>query len=403
MSSPFMTHIYIYILCYLSRFSPATFNTTEFLLSSFHFEIQDRTRLTAILITFCSLSKSSPSIHHRTWQLTMPQNDDAQNDNIAFTLLARNDVAQKIWADERNSSRYTPFSQDWQGPSTSREQPGDPNYSQRSEVNRQVDTERALQFRFSEKPKDYKKGFQLGSRDETCDVVLGSSPDFDPEMVAFTYNAQNELIMNVTSIQHTTVEFNDQPSASRQRFSWILPRGQKMIRVTVAKDAKHELVFDVVLPPYDPDSIDEYHKNCKPFVIPGVGETLIAEAFSVDNTAARTQGGVAFKQASPFYLRKEKLGNGSFGVVRKVQRMPDGKMFAAKAVNMPDPTVKDLAAKRLESDGAFKEEAEKAKKAYKKQVEKVEKAFRKEVEVLKQVSKPTHVGTQPINLQMDNR
>lgn len=321
------------------------------------------------------------------------QNDVVQNTNTAFTLVARNKKAVKMWEDAQNSSRYIPGQLVWQDPS---EVVGK-NVEKGSSVQK-TDTEPALRFLFDQKPKDYAKGFLLGSDDKSCDVKLGSSPDIDPEMVAFTYNEQNELIMNVTSIQHTTVEFNDQPSASRQQFCWILPRGQKMIRVTVAKDAKHELVFDVVLPPYDPDSIDEYHKNCKPFVIPGVGETLKAEVFSVDNTAARVQGGVAFHQASPFYLRKERLGNGSFGVVRKVQRMPDGKMFAAKAVNMPDPTVKDLAAKRLESDKAFKEEAEEAEKAYKKQVERVEKAFKKEVEILKQVSTPTHVSTKPINL-----
>ena len=299
----------------------------------------------------------------------MSRNDDAQNADIAFTLVARNEKAQEMWTDPYNSSRYVLLSQ---GPAASRQTSEFEDYEE-------IDPEHALQFRFSEKPNDYAKGFVLGSDKEKCDVLLRSDEDYDPEMVAFTYNQQYELIMNVTSIQYTTVKYNDQRSASRQRFSWILPRDQKMIRVTIAQDAGlgNDLIFDVVLPTYDPSSIDEYHKNCEPFIIPGVGEELIAEVFNVGDTAVTVRGGVTVLPAPPFYLRKEKLGQGTFGTVHKVQRLPDGKFFAAKFMRLPDPNkTRNFDAKKLKS----------------------EVAFRKEVKTMKKLCKTPHVSTEPIHL-----
>ena len=373
-----MRPIYIYILCYLSRFSSATFTTTaSLLLNNFHSEIQDRIRLTAILTTFRTISGTSPSSHYPTWQLTMSQNDDAENANIAFTLVARNERARQMWADPHNSSRWALFSHDWQGPTRSREKPEVPeNYDQQVEVKKKTESEPALQFSFEEKPKDYTKGFLLGSDSQTCDVLLGSSDTgINHQMLAFTFNIRHELIMNDTSIQTTTVKFNDQLPAKQNRFSWILPSGQDLIRVTVGEDVGHDLVFDVVLPEYDPGSIDEYHKNCKPFVIPGAGERLITESFSVGSTAATGQGSGASKPASPFYLRSKELGKGTFGRVYKALRMPDGRLFAAKVPIEPNSSDEDFAAKKLKS----------------------EKAFKKEVDVLKVVCKTPHVSTDPLH------
>ena len=307
----------------------------------------------------------------------MSRKDDAHDADIAFTLVARNKKARQMWADPHNSSRYALLSHDSQGPTASRG-------SSESQGYEKIDTERALQFRFSEKPNDYAKGFLLGSDDETCDVLIGRASDLDSEMVAFTYNQQYELIMNVTSIQFSTVKYNDQRSASRQRFSWILPRGQKMINVKVARDAGtgNELEFDVVLPTYDEGSIDDYHNNCKPFMIPGVGETLIAEVFDENSPAFTNRGGVTVQRPSAFYLRKEELGHGTFGTVHKVQRLPDGKIFAAKFPRMPDRNkTEDFDAKKSKSEMAFK----------------------KEVSIMKSLCETPHVSTEPIHLQMGNR
>ena len=303
----------------------------------------------------------------------MSRKHNAQNADIAFTLVARNKRAKQMWADPHNSSRYTLLSHDSQRPTAFGESSQDRDY-------KKIHTEQALlQFRFSEKPNDYAKGFLLESDDETCDVLIGSDTDLDPEMVAFTYNQQYELIMNVTSIQFSTVKYNDQRSATRQRFSWILPQGQKMINVKVASDAGigKELEFDVVLPTYDPGSMDKYHKHCKPFIVPGVGETLIAEVLGDNIPAVTSRGGVTVKRPSAFYLRKQEIAHGTFGTVYKVQRSPDGKKFAAKFLRMRD----------LEKTGDVDTKKLKAKKA-----------FNKEISIMKLLCKTPHVSTGVIHL-----
>ncbi|KAM0804743.1 hypothetical protein BDR22DRAFT_885414 [Usnea florida] len=69
----------------------------------------------------------------------------------------------------------------------------------------------------------------------------------------------------------------------------------------------------VVLPTYKPVSMDdEYYKNL----------------FS-GGKAVTDREGVTVPQPSQFFLRKEELGHGTFGRVFKVQRLPDGKIFAA--------------------------------------------------------------------------
>ena len=91
----------------------------------------------------------------------------------------------------------------------------------------------------------------------------------------------------------------------------------------------------VVLPTYEPGSMDdEYYKNCQPFIVLGV---VRAEVFRDGNPAVTTRGGVTIQQPSPFFLWKEELGHGTFGRVFKVQRLPDGKIFAAKFLRRPDP------------------------------------------------------------------
>ncbi|KAM0804740.1 kinase-like domain-containing protein [Usnea florida] len=291
--------------------------------------------------------------------------DDVQKPNIAFTLVARNDRTKKMWKDPKNKDRYM------SGPRAHGPSKVAGEYVEEGASVQAINfDEPSLRFRFNQKPKDYAKGFLLGSNDESCDAVLGELPTFDPEMVAFTFNNEYELIMNVLSNKHTTVTFNDQRSARRQKFSWILPRGQCMIRVSLLEDVAHQLVFDVIFPRYDPDSMNDYHENCKQFINPGFE--------------------VLFEQVDPFFLSQEPLGHGSFGVVRKVRRMPDGTIFAAKALKVLDSTNKDNAAVQLDPDEGSKEVAEEAEKAFKREVEKAQKAFKKEVEMLKLVSKPPH-------------
>ena len=317
------------------------------------------------------------------------EEQDNQDANVAFILVARNERARKMWAKRHNSSRWGHFSQ---GPTTLQEKPGGPlstelaeklpdepkaeNNDQRLEPKKKTKAEPALRFQFSEKPKDYTKGFLLGSDPQSCDVLLGSSDTgINQQMLAFTFNERHELIMNDTSIQTTTVQFNDQLPAKRNRYPWILPAGQNLIRVTVGEDLKCDLVFDVVVPTRGEGSMAHYHENCKPFVIRGAGERLIAESFFVGSAAAKGQGPGASKPESPFYLRGKEVGRGSFGRVSKTLRMPDGKLFAMKAPIMPKFWKDKFAARK----------------------KKIEEDFKQEIDMLKLVSTPNHVSTDPLH------
>ena len=293
----------------------------------------------------------------------MPQNDSCDNGDTAFVLVARNKRAKQIWRHPHNKPRWglLSFSQDLQGPSTSSGKTPETN-DQQSEPKKKKKGNSALRFLFDEKPKDYTKGFVLGSDRQSCDVFLGSSETgINHEMLAFTFNKRHELSMNDTSIQTTTVQFNDQLPAKRNRYSWVFPLGQKLIRVTVGEDVKCDLVFDVVLPELDREGMTKYNENCKPFVVPGTREALIAESFF-----GSTEGSGVSNPESAFYLKGKQVGSGSFGKVHKALRLPDGKVFAAKIPIEPE----------------FWENATRRRD--------IEKAFKHEVDVLKLISKPPH-------------
>ena len=291
----------------------------------------------------------------------MPQEYSCDKGDTAFVLVARNERARQIWRHPHNKPRWGLLSKDVQGQSTSSGKTPETN-DQQLELKKKTKGDSALRFVFDEKPKDYTKGFLLGSDRQSCDVFLGSSDTgINPQMLEFTFNQRHELIMNDTSIQATTVQFNDQLPAKRNRYSWVFPLGQELIRVTVGEDVKCDLVFDVVLPELDKEGITKYNENCKPFIVPGTRERLIAESLF-----GSTEGSGVSNPESAFYLEGKEIGSGSFGRVHKALRMPDGKVFAAKVPLKPKFWWK--ATRKSENEEKFKHE----------------------VDVLKSLSKPPH-------------
>ena len=255
--------------------------------------------------------------------------ENNQDPNLAFTLVARNEAAKQMWADPHNSSRYVPASftrkaaRDWSHEQVISNQPDSEHYGDRLKGKNKTATEPALEFLFNNWPKNFGKGYVLGSCDKLCDALLGDPEDFiSEETLAFTFNKDHELIMNVTSEPQVWVKYNGQKGASRHRFTWIFPRGQKPIRVRVA-----DLVeFDVVLPKYGTNK-GLFHQNCKSFLSSASIGDLPTNTVDMDsNTVIR---GILPPKKS-FYLRGKTLGSGSYGDVYKVLRMPDGKIHAAK-------------------------------------------------------------------------
>lgn len=172
----------------------------------------------------------------------------------------------------------------------------------------------------------------MGSDDKSCDALLGDPGDHISEQVlAFTFNQHHELVMNVTSDKRTSVTFNEQKVAGRTRFPWILPRGQRKIRVTV----EGLLEFDVVLPKYGINKAD-FHNNCESFLSSAASGDLLAGDFDINGIAATGPVDHTSISRGSFYLRGKILGSGSYGEVHKVLRMPDGKIFAAKSFKYQD-------------------------------------------------------------------
>lgn len=193
------------------------------------------------------------NMSERKWKSPLLDwNAENEDPNLAFTLIACNENARQMWADPHNSSRYVPssFNRDTSELPVGR---GD------LRARKQKHTEPALRFRFSEWPKNFAKGYVLGSDHQICDALLGDPGSaINKQMLALTFNEHHQLIMNVTSDVTTSVKFNDQKVARRQRFSWIFPQGQETIHVEVA-DA---LEFNVVLPKYGLHE-DGFHRNCE--------------------------------------------------------------------------------------------------------------------------------------------
>lgn len=255
-----------------------------------------------------------------------------QDANLAFTLVARNEAAKQMWADPHNSSIYVPASfireeNDSQSLGESAAtQPVSGNDDNQLGLKNNEDTEPELRFQFNIWPKDFAKGFVLGSCRKLCDALLGDARNLSTDKtLSFTFNEHHQLIMNVISDDPTWVKYHGQKGAERNRFTWIFPRGQTSIRVRVAD----LLEFDVVLPKYGINEA-EYHDNCESFISSALHGDLLVERPNNDSIAATRQTSGPSGLQESFYLRGKKLGSGSYGDVYKALRMPDGKLFAAK-------------------------------------------------------------------------
>ena len=263
--------------------------------------------------------------------------ENNQDANLAFTLVARNEAGRQMWADPRNSSRYVPASfirertrKQYLGQSAST-QPDSENNNEQPAPQKRKETDPALQFLFNFWPKDFAKGYILGSSDTLCDTLLGDLGDgISKQTLAFTFNERHELIMNVISDDPTWVVYNSQKGVEMGRFKWIFPQGQKLIRVRVA-----DLVeFDVVLPKYGIYK-EQFHLNCESFLSSAaIGNLPVGDV--EDSTALVRQPSGTSAPKKSFYLRGKKLGSGSYGDVFKVLRMPDREVFAAKTFKHTD-------------------------------------------------------------------
>ena len=249
-----------------------------------------------------------------------------EDPDLAFTLVARNKRTRQIWADVRNTSRYVAPSSDSK---TSEDQiiiriPS--NHEDRTKLDTYQDTEPALQFLFSDLPKDLAKGYVLGSDEKSCDILLDDpGVSVCEQMLTFAFNKRHQLVMNTKLDKPASVKFKGQKLGEREQFTWIFPRHRGMIRVKAA----NRLEFDVVLPEYGIHT-ESFHKTCERFLKSATQDHLLADDSAVDGIAATEEACDTSTPQSPFYLRGMRVGRGSYGDVYQALRMPDGKVFAAK-------------------------------------------------------------------------
>ena len=212
---------------------------------------------------------------------------------------------------------------------------GHENDNEQLRDEKKQDTEPVLRFLFNNWPKNFAKGYVLGSDVKTCDVLLGDpGKDVSEQHLAFSFNRQHDLVMNVTSDKKTLVKFKNQKAAMRPYFPWIFPRDIKKIHVKVASG----LEFDVILPQYGINK-DEFRRNCESFRSSAAHGDPLADKSNITSGPSSPW--------DPFYVLGQKLGKGSYGDVFKTLRIPDGKVFAAK---------------QFESTKSFKHEVQMLKK-----------------------------------------
>ena len=253
----------------------------------------------------------------------MEWESNKQDPNLAFTLVARNERAKQMWADPHNNSRYVPASftrQKTRSEPFPKENPAmksRENDHAKPRAKKQPDTEPVLRFLFNNWPKNFAKGYVLGSDVMTCDALLGDPGDASGQTLAFSFNRQHDLIMNVTSDTKTLVKFENQKEAERIYFPWIFPREKKKVHVNVADG----LEFDVILPQYGINEV-EIRRNCESFRSSAAHGDPLADKSNITSGPSSPW--------DPFYLLGKKLGKGSYGDVFKTLRIPDGKVFAAK-------------------------------------------------------------------------
>ena len=106
-----------------------------------------------------------------------------------------------MWADPHNRSIYVPPSFTIKTSKDSRVKRTDAmGENNEPKPKKKKGKEPALSFLFNNWPKDFAKGYVLGTCGELCDALIGDpGDDVSQKMLAFTFNKHHELVMNVTS------------------------------------------------------------------------------------------------------------------------------------------------------------------------------------------------------------
>lgn len=185
-----------------------------------------------------------------------------------------------------------------------------------------------IQLRFDQETK-VKGRITFGSDPDQCDVLLiPRRPHF-----YFTFDNERRPVICDDSKSGLSVSYDGQAKDERRRnFKWIIFPEYKTIRVTIPLKHDRELAFNVHLPQYHETHSKEYKARAAMFLDDAPQEHELA----LQNLALRSQDTSFAPSESlsptkrPIYLKREELGAGAFGRVRKLVDASTGSEYAGK-------------------------------------------------------------------------
>ncbi|KAK5332353.1 Protein kinase protein rad53, partial [Exophiala xenobiotica] len=254
--------------------------------------------------------------------------------NVFLTLTPYDELglALKAFRLPHNSVRYMEPSIYDDGPSRETT----PSYSVASETSvNELEYLHRIRLRFDHETK-VKGRLTFGSDPARSDVLLTSKRrQYGISGVHFyiTFDAKQRPVIQDMSLNGLTVSYDGQAKDERRKhFHWIFFTGYREIRVTLPLPHNQELAFNVHLPQHYRTHRNEYENKVKRFM----ADAPLDHEIAFDNLALRSQSTSFAPSESlsptkrPVYLKREKLGEGAFGRVRKVVNASTGHEYAAK-------------------------------------------------------------------------
>lgn len=196
-----------------------------------------------------------------------------------------------------------------------------------------------LRLTFDHRPKNLQRGFVFGTDPRVCDVLFGPSHrTISRSHFCITFDEHRRLVVEDSSTHGTTVSYNGQAEKEvRRNFRWILFHDMKknvtihlplyigyklILRIEGLKWAgevnrrESTTQYGMLLDSY----LEERRVAIPPLGVLGIQSQI--------TTLAPT--GSQSPRQDPIYIKREKLGSGSFGTVHRMINVSTGEVHAGK-------------------------------------------------------------------------
>ena len=244
--------------------------------------------------------------------------------NLIFTLKAATIRAETVLAQQHNSNRYVPPTDEYEVEEICSRDTTPATNAANEEAAEYCSQ---LRYTFDLLPKYIQRGFVFGSHPASCDVLLGrAGGPVSRQHFCITFDDQERVVLRDTSSSQTTVSYNGQAADQRRNhFTWILFTGYD-IKLQISKI----LQFRIELANHD-SCKDEYRKRVRSYLEASrnaIGPLDLLNIHSLQSTAAPTEP--VSPRRRPIYILGRELGRGDFGTVYKATNVSTGDAYAAK-------------------------------------------------------------------------